>query len=274
MAAGERRGTPPGCVRIDGRSPGSRLDARCRLPGITQWLRGKGSPPTVAGAAAALELVFRTAFPVGSPARDHRSPTVNGRLPTFVNVNMTGCGGRLLAPQRDKTGGARLTLVLGGARSGKSRYAETLVMAVPPPWTYVATAVACDAEMAARIADHRRRRGEDWHTVEAPNDLAPAIDSAIPGAVLVDCLTLWLTNRMLADADIDAEFLAVEAALGRRTEPVVLVSNEVGSGIVPDNALGRRFRDLQGVLNQRLAARAGRVVLLVAGLPLEVKPSR
>jgi adenosylcobinamide kinase / adenosylcobinamide-phosphate guanylyltransferase len=164
--------------------------------------------------------------------------------------------------------------VLGGTRSGKSRYAETLIMAMPPPWTYVATATACDAEMGARIAAHRERRGKGWHVIEAPHDLAAAIDSVASGPLLADCLTLWLSNRMLAGADVDAEIADLEAALDRRCGPVVLVSNEVGSGIVPDNALGRRFRDLQGVLNQRAAARASRVVLLVAGFPLQVKPSQ
>jgi adenosylcobinamide kinase/adenosylcobinamide-phosphate guanylyltransferase len=165
----------------------------------------------------------------------------------------------------------KLTLVLGGARSGKSRYAESLVTASAPPWVYVATAQALDAEMAERIGHHRARRGAGWHTVEAPHDLADAIDAAPTGALLVDCMTLWLTNRMLAEANIEAETGAVEAALARRSGLAVLVSNEVGSGIVPDNALARRFADLQGRLNQRLAARADRVVLVVAGLPLIVK---
>jgi adenosylcobinamide kinase / adenosylcobinamide-phosphate guanylyltransferase len=169
----------------------------------------------------------------------------------------------------------QLTLVLGGARSGKSRYAESLVAATPPPWIYVATAQAQDTEMAGRIAHHRARRGAGWHTIEAPHDLAAAIDAAPAGAILVDCLTLWLTNRMLAegdiDADIDAQTASLEAALARRGGSAVLVSNEVGSGIVPDNALARRFRDLQGRLNQRLAAHADCVVLVVAGLPLIVK---
>jgi adenosylcobinamide kinase / adenosylcobinamide-phosphate guanylyltransferase len=172
-----------------------------------------------------------------------------------------------------------LTLVLGGTRSGKSRYAESLVAATAPPWTYVATGQGLDAEMAARIAHHQARRGTGWHTVEAPHDLAAAIDAAPAGAILVDCMTLWLTNRMLARADvepgvepdIEAETDGVEAALARRGGVAVLVSNEVGSGIVPDNALARRFADLQGRLNQRLAARADRVVLVVAGLPLIVK---
>jgi adenosylcobinamide kinase/adenosylcobinamide-phosphate guanylyltransferase len=165
----------------------------------------------------------------------------------------------------------QLTLVLGGARSGKSRYAESLVTATPPPWTYLATGEPRDAEMVERIAAHRARRGTGWHAIEEPHGLADAIDAAPAGAMLVDCLTLWLTNRMLAEADIEAETGDVEAALARRGGLAVLVSNEVGSGIVPENALARRFRDLQGRLNQRLAARADRVVLVVAGLPLIIK---
>lgn len=165
-----------------------------------------------------------------------------------------------------------LTLVLGGARSGKSRYAESLFAGLPPPWIYVATAEAGDAEMAERIAAHRARRGKEWRTIDAPHDLAAALADAESNApVLVDCLTLWLSNRMLARADVEAETAHLETALENRNAPVVLVSNEVGLGIVPDNALARRFRDLQGRLNQRMAARAGRVVLMVAGLPLVVK---
>jgi adenosylcobinamide kinase / adenosylcobinamide-phosphate guanylyltransferase len=164
-----------------------------------------------------------------------------------------------------------LTLVLGGARSGKSRYAEGLIGTMSPPWTYVATAEACDAEMAARIAVHRARRGGEWRTIEAPRDLAGALASTQAEPVLIDCLTLWLSNRMLADADIDGEIGELEQALARRSSAVVIVANEVGSGIVPDNALARRFRDLQGSLNQRIAAGADRVVLMVAGLPLSVK---
>jgi adenosylcobinamide kinase/adenosylcobinamide-phosphate guanylyltransferase len=167
--------------------------------------------------------------------------------------------------------GARLTLVLGGARSGKSRYAESLITARPPPWVYVATAETLDAEMTERIAVHRARRGGDWRTIEAPHDLAGALAAPAGAPVLVDCLTLWLSNRMLAQADVDAEIARLEDALDRRASPLVLVSNEVGSGIVPDNALARRFRDLQGRLNQCMAARADRVVLMVAGLPLTVK---
>jgi len=168
-----------------------------------------------------------------------------------------------------------LTLVLGGARSGKSRYAENLIAALPPPWTFVATADAGDAEMAERIAVHRLRRGKDWQTIEAPRDLSAALAGVAADApVLIDCLTLWLSNRMLAEADLEAEIARLEAALDIRLAPVVLVSNEVGFGIVPDNELARRFRDLQGRLNQRMAARADRVVLMVAGLPVVVKDTK
>jgi adenosylcobinamide kinase/adenosylcobinamide-phosphate guanylyltransferase len=166
-----------------------------------------------------------------------------------------------------------LTLVLGGTRSGKSRHAESLITtSAPPPWIYVATAQALDTEMTERIAHHRARRGAGWQTIESPHDLAGVIAAASPNtALLVDCLTLWLTNRMLAEADIEADSAVLEKALARRRGPTVLVSNEVGSGVVPDNALARRFADLQGRLNQRIAARADRVVLVVAGLPLTVK---
>lgn len=165
----------------------------------------------------------------------------------------------------------KLTLVLGGARSGKSRYAEGLIAALPPPWVYVATAQAQDHEMAARIRTHRARRGPSWHTIEAPRDLAAALAAREEAPALVDCLTLWLSNLMLAEADIGAEIDELEKSLAAAKSPVVLVANEVGSGIVPDNVLGRRFRDLQGLLNQRIAASADRVVLMVAGLPLAVK---
>ncbi|MBK5196902.1 MAG: bifunctional adenosylcobinamide kinase/adenosylcobinamide-phosphate guanylyltransferase [Methyloceanibacter sp.] len=175
-------------------------------------------------------------------------------------------------PQGAAAGPGALTLVLGGARSGKSRYAEGLIAALPPPWVYVATAEAQDAEMAERIAAHRARRAPGWQTIEAPHDLAGAFGSApVEAPVLVDCLTLWLSNLMLAEADMDNKIAALEAALAGHGGEVVLVANEVGSGIVPDNALARRFRDLQGTLNQRIAGRAGRVVLMVAGLPVIVK---
>jgi adenosylcobinamide kinase/adenosylcobinamide-phosphate guanylyltransferase len=161
----------------------------------------------------------------------------------------------------------QITFVLGGARSGKSRHAEWLVEAHPPPWRYIATAQAFDDEMVARIATHRGRRSALWQTVEAPMALAAALDTDAP--VLVDCLTLWVTNLLLAEQEPDWPGLL--AALDARSSPTVLVSNEVGLGIVPDNALARRFRDLAGVLHAQVAARADRVVLMVAGIPMVVK---
>lgn len=163
-----------------------------------------------------------------------------------------------------------MTLILGGARSGKSALAERLLQALPRPWTYIATAEALDEEMRQRIAEHRRRRAEGWVTVEAPLALPLALTET-QGSVLVDCLTLWLTNLILAERDVDAATLALEAALGARRAPTLLVANEVGLGIVPEHALGRVFRDAAGRLNQRLAARAERVLFMVAGLPLTVK---
>jgi len=163
------------------------------------------------------------------------------------------------------------TLVLGGARSGKSRHAEALVARHPAPWAYIATAEAWDDEMHARIAAHQARRGAEWRTIHAPLDLAAALGDAGARPALVDCLTLWLTNLMLGDHDIGAATAALEAALDARAAPTVLVANEVGLGIVPENALARRFRDAAGVLNQRLAARAAAVHFIAAGLPLVLK---
>jgi adenosylcobinamide kinase / adenosylcobinamide-phosphate guanylyltransferase len=165
----------------------------------------------------------------------------------------------------------KLTLVLGGARSGKSRHAEGLITALPPPWTYVATAEAGDEEMAARIKSHRERRGAQWRTIDAPRELAKALSACGDGPVLVDCLTLWLSNLMLAEANVEEEIAQLEETLAATNGPLVLVANEVGSGIVPSYPLGRRFRDMQGILNQRMAARAERVILMVAGLPLALK---
>jgi adenosylcobinamide kinase/adenosylcobinamide-phosphate guanylyltransferase len=165
-----------------------------------------------------------------------------------------------------------LTLVLGGARSGKSRYAEGLVQALPPPWIYVATAQAYDNEMRERISTHRTRRPAGWSTVEAPLGLVAAIREAPEGApVLVDCLTLWLTNVLLSERDVASEIDDLMQACRRAPGPLILVSNEVGLSIVPDNALSRRFRDEAGLLHQRIAEIADRVVLMVAGLPLVAK---
>lgn len=167
----------------------------------------------------------------------------------------------------------RVTLVLGGARSGKSAHAEALVESQPGPCLYLATAEPHDAEMAERIAAHRARRGTRWRTLEEPLELAAALAEGAPadGAVLVDCLTLWLSNLMAAGRDPAGEARRLVAALPGVAAPVVFVSNEVGLGIVPDNPLARRFRDEAGRLNQAVAAAAGRVVFVAAGLPLVLK---
>ncbi len=169
-----------------------------------------------------------------------------------------------------------VTLVLGGAGSGKSRYAESLVegaIAAGGEGLYLATATAGDAEMAARIARHRARRGAGWATVEEPLALAATLAAeAGPGrAVLVDCLTLWLSNLVACGRDPEAATAALIDAFDGLGGPAVLVSNEVGMGIVPEGALPRAFRDQAGLLNQAVAARAERVVFVAAGLPLILK---
>ena len=168
-----------------------------------------------------------------------------------------------------------LTLVLGGARSGKSAYAESLLGEAGA--VYVATAEAIDDEMRDRIARHRARRGERWTTVEAPLDLADALRvharNPAGAGVLVDCLTVWLGNLMHAGRDIDREARSLLESLDDLEVPAVLVANEVGLGVVPDNPMARAFRDHAGRLNQALAARADRVVLVTAGIPLVLKPA-
>jgi adenosylcobinamide kinase / adenosylcobinamide-phosphate guanylyltransferase len=170
---------------------------------------------------------------------------------------------------------SRIVLVTGGARSGKSRYAEERGRATGGRLLYIATAEARDDEMARRIAAHRGRRGADWTTVEAPVEIARAL-TANRGrfdAVLVDCVTLWLSN-LLERADESAIEGAVDAFIAAAHDfgaPVFVVTNELGSGIVPESALARKFRDVAGWMNQRLAAAADEVVLMVAGLPVVVK---
>jgi len=166
-----------------------------------------------------------------------------------------------------------ITLVLGGARSGKSRYAEQLVENAAIYGTYCATAEARDAEMAERIAAHRARRGLFWRTVEAPLALAPAIaaETSAERPLLVDCLTLWVSNLLLAGEQPEPEADALCRVLREVGGPVVLVSNEVGMGLVPETLLGRQFRDAAGWLNQQVAALADRVVFVAAGLPLFLK---
>lgn len=165
-----------------------------------------------------------------------------------------------------------LTLVIGGARSGKSALAEALVRRTRRPRLYIATAQAWDDEMRAKIAQHRVNRGADWQTLEEPRDLGPVLASVGPERlVLLECATLWLSNHLLAGADPAAESAGLLAALAACAAPVVVVSNEVGWSVVPDNALARTFRDAQGRLNQMLAAQAGLVVAVMAGLPLVLK---
>ena len=175
-----------------------------------------------------------------------------------------------------------VTLVLGGARSGKSTYAEklatgTLFGGAPRPAIYIATAEAGDVEMATRIMAHRARRGVGWTTIEEPLKLAEALEDAQARnesrgqPVLVDCLTLWLSNLMHVGADLDEATDHLLQALDDSASPAVFVSNEVGLGLVPETPLGRPFRDAQGRLNMRVAERADRVVLMAAGLPLIMK---
>jgi len=167
-----------------------------------------------------------------------------------------------------------VTLVLGGARSGKSSFAQARAEAAGQGGRLVmiATGQALDGEMRQRIAQHRAERGEAWVTVEAPVDLRAALGALRPeDVVVVDCLTLWLTNLMLADMDLEAAGGALVEAVRAVQNPLWLVSNEVGLGIVPENAMARRFRDAAGRLHRQLAAVADHVVLVVAGLPLVVK---
>jgi adenosylcobinamide kinase / adenosylcobinamide-phosphate guanylyltransferase len=170
-----------------------------------------------------------------------------------------------------------IILVTGGARSGKSTIAEARCLAFASNAAYIATAQgygpngSFDAEMTARIDAHRARRGAEWTTYAAPIDLVATLTQASGQPRLVDCLTLWLTNVMLADHDITAACDALVLAITQSADPTILVTNEVGMGIVPDNALARAFRDAQGILNQKIAAIADEVIFAVSGLPLKVK---
>ena len=165
------------------------------------------------------------------------------------------------------------TLVLGGARSGKSAFAQARAEARGGALLYIATAQAFDAEMESRIGAHRAARGPRWRTLEEPLELARALSgtAAAGSVVLVDCLTLWLSNLMAAGRDARTEGAALAASLATLAGEVIFVSNEVGSGIVPDNALARAFRDAQGRLNQEMAAACGSAFLVVAGLPVTLK---
>ena len=164
-------------------------------------------------------------------------------------------------------------LVTGGARSGKSALAESMALRLGERPVYIATAEPRDDEMAARIAAHRARRGVDWTTCAAPLALVEALDQTDGGAPrLVDCLTMWLSNLLHSGRDWQAEAEAFTGALARQRSPLVIVTNEVGAGIVPENALARSFRDAAGQLNQTVAGIVDEVYLTVAGLPLRLKP--
>jgi adenosylcobinamide kinase / adenosylcobinamide-phosphate guanylyltransferase len=169
----------------------------------------------------------------------------------------------------------RSLLVLGGARSGKSAYAQRLAETFAAERLYLATAEAGDEEMAARIARHRTDRGEGWATLEEPIEVARALRAeARPGrVVVVDCLTLWLTNVMLAGRDAGQAVAGLVQAIGALAGPAILVSNEVGLGIVPEHSLGREFRDWQGRANREVAGACDAAVFIAAGLPLQLKPA-
>lgn len=166
----------------------------------------------------------------------------------------------------------KLSLILGGASSGKSAFAETLVMATPQPRIYVATAQTFDDEMRQKVQKHLVQRGPDWRTIEAPVNTADTLrDLPADAIVLLDCATMWLSNQMLAENDLATEQAKLLDALNACPAHVVVVSNEVGLDVVPENALARRFRDAQGALNQALAKQANLAVLVVAGLPMVLK---
>jgi adenosylcobinamide kinase/adenosylcobinamide-phosphate guanylyltransferase len=237
-------------------SDAARLPSRKAPSGVATGC----SPLTVAGAVAALGKP-RTAFPFHLP---------DGRT-IFITLSPGEAGVKRGKGSISIMHQSSVTLVLGGARSGKSAYAESLIQSAPPPWWYLATAEAHDDEMRARITSHQARRPPGWITHEFPIDLPTALGGADAAPVMVDCLTLWLANLLLGGHDIDAATGALITELEGRTAPTVLVANEVGLGIVPDNALARRFRDAAGRLNQQVAEVAERVVFMVAGLPMIVK---
>lgn len=167
-----------------------------------------------------------------------------------------------------------VTFVLGGARSGKSRHAEGLAAKRRGRKTYIATAETIDDEMRDRIDKHREQRGEGWVTREAPLDLVAALAACDAGFVLVDCITIWIGNLMHHGRDVRAEVARLCEALALSQARVVVVSNEVGLGIVPENALARAFRDEQGFANQRIAEVADEVIFVAAGLPMVLKKPR
>lgn len=224
--------------------------------------------------------------PDGTIPKDCRHVTAPAQTPAMVGGRMSnqeqfrGIGRRhFWAFQADRNmlchdRMGKSILITGGARSGKSTLAERMTLGLGRPAIYIATAQAHDAEMADRIVLHQSRRGQEWQTVQEPMDLPEALirtDGSAPR--LVDCLTLWLTNLMLADRDWRQEVDRLAALLPAQSAPVVLVTNEVGAGIVPDNALARAFRDAAGLTNQKIATACDELWFCVAGHPLKVKPA-
>lgn len=164
-----------------------------------------------------------------------------------------------------------VTLIGGGSRSGKSRYALELARSLPGPWTFVATAEALDPEMEDRIQKHREARDPAFRVIEEPHALAARLRDLRDGVAVVDCLTLWVSNRLLAGADLAREFEELRQAAMQSPAHIIFVTNEVGCGVVPDNELARRFRDEAGRLNQMMGGIAGEIQWMVFGHPLRVK---
>lgn len=164
-----------------------------------------------------------------------------------------------------------ICFILGGAKSGKSQYAEQLVMQHAAPWIYLATGRAWDEEMRHKISLHQKRRGKGWVTLEEAIDISAVINQLDQQPVLIDCLTLWLTNLMMEEKDIPQETERLVKALAAYQGRVVLVSNEVGQGIVPENPLARRFVNEAGILHQRIAAIAEEFTVMQAGYPLKLR---
>ena len=166
----------------------------------------------------------------------------------------------------------KISLILGGAASGKSQYAEDLAKSYGSRF-YIATAISTDAEFERRIQNHKDRRGKEWQTLEVPLDLAGVLASLKDpqSVILIDCMTLWLTNLVLGEKQLEAETNTIIQALKTAKPDIIMVSNEVGHGIVPENALARHFRDAQGTLNQALAKAASNVVFVIAGCPMILK---
>ena len=164
-----------------------------------------------------------------------------------------------------------LALVTGGARSGKSRFALARATSLGLPPLFLATGEAKDEEMTARIARHRAERDPAWRTIEEPLEIASILRAEVGQAIVLDCLTLWVANSMETGRDLDGAAAALVSALRERRSAVIVVTNEVGGGIVPDNPVARAFRDATGLLNQRVADIADEVHWLVAGQPIRVK---